>query len=439
MGIDERLLKLAKFAAAAQKTYGHELVSVADQIQTLDHDRIPTGSLSMDYVTGGGVPRGRVTMLWGEKSSGKTTHTSRICGNAQNLCRHCWRPVKGLVVQEIPGDERKVLVDLMGDGAPTHRAVGKCDCVAKGIWNPPMLTFLTADGKAKPETETQYATRLAQLKENSFGEFIVMYLDVEGAVDLSWMRRVGVDTRRLWLCRPEFAEQGIDLADTMMRTGEVDLLVIDSLAMLTPMTEIEESTEKWQQGLQARLLNKAVRKWIVSINEMANTTGLPPTMIWIQQVRKKIGMAFGNPNVKPGGEGQGFATSIELFCWASQFKTEDEQIGPTKEDTVTHALDVKLNFKCEKNKTAPAHKTGFYRMSLRSDDEGYKMGDVMEYDYVFEAAKRFGIVTKDGSTYFAGTKQYKTQDAIRTAWRADAGEYRAIQLKILARLQEKEK
>jgi protein RecA len=431
--MDERYQKLVDFAAACKKTYGHDMVMLADQMVVLDIARLGIGSVAFDYALGGGLPRGRVMCLWGAKSSGKTTHAKKLAGQMQRMCRRCWRPAQEMEVLPMEW------ADDPPPGAPTHRADAYCDCVAEGLWEPVRRTVVDGNGKEKPESDTSFAAYCAALKENSYEEAVVFWLDVEGAFDKDWAVKNNVDIRRLWISRPEYAEQGIDIADSMLQTGACDLLVIDSLAMLVPSDEREESTEKWQQGLQARLLNKAVRKWVGTINDVANATGMTPSILWIQQEREKIGVTFGSNKVRPGGRGQDFATSVEVYCWSSHKVVDEVQVGATKDEKQSIPVSIRLNFKVEKNKTAPPHKQGFYVLSLSNDPStGYAMAEIMEHDYVFAAAVRFGIIDKIGNTLVCDLKEFKTQKALKEALRSDLAFYEGVKARVLARLQDRE-
>ncbi len=418
--MSDRWKAIAELAGAAQKTYKHDVVLFGGNVQKLD--RIPIDSTSFNYATGGGIPRGRITTFCGEWSSGKTTVALKVIASAQNLCRHCWRAPTEFKIEEIPEAERSQTLER------THRAIGKCDCVKKGLWVPVPL---------QGEKDKEFKERLEALNENSFDEFVCWFFDVEGTFDPEWATLHGVDTSRLLLSYPESAERTVDLVSAALQTASIDLIVIDSLAAMTPETEIEVSAEKNQQGLQARLLNKAVRKWVSDTAKVANETHLPPTMIWIQQIRQKIGVMFGDPSVKPGGKGQDFANSLELKFWTSDKVSEKIQIGTAKDETANVPIEITVNFKLLKNKTGSPLRDGSFRMSLITNHErGVRLGQVLESDFIFSTCMQLGIIAKDNNKLYVLGEEFASQKAIKERWRGNRTEYDAIRKVVLNRLME---
>jgi RecA/RadA recombinase len=368
-----------------------------------DLRRIRTQSLSLDYVSGGGIPAGRITMLRGEKGSGKTTTALRIAAEAQKLCRNCLRPVADLTVTRKGKDERPIVT-------------GMCDCVKNGIFRVPQL---------EGEVDKDYKARLEEMTNNSYEELIVTWFDIEGVFDPVWAGRVGLDVSRVVFGRAETAESTIDIYDGLLRTGTVDFTVVDSVAMLTPSKEIEASMEEWQQGLQARLINKWVRKTSSAMSACAVEFNRVPTQIWVQQFRAKIGTIPGK--VVPGGMGQEFATSVELDFWTakSEVKTEKVDVGKKGEE-VTIPLAQTIHVYCSKNKVAPPFKEGLYTQIL-TDSEGM-LGQIDDVPVIMRWSKKFEVLTqeKKGGPYMARVSPgeplpYRTQEECENALRASPG------------------
>lgn len=235
----ERVDALTALRAAANKKYGAGTIQLAGRRKPMPVPRLTSGSLSYDFALGGGFPVGHITILRGPESSGKTTDATRAAGLAQEVCANCYRrPPGGIALGEHIDQET-------GEVVPVAEAT--CDCVRTGLYEPRIREG--EDGNA-------FKARQKHMQENSFDEFRVAFLDVEGTFDDDWARSLGCDPDRLVKARPSCAEEAIDLHDDLVRTGSVDLIILDSLAAMTPSTEIEASAMEWQQGLQARLLNK---------------------------------------------------------------------------------------------------------------------------------------------------------------------------------------
>ena len=341
--------------------------------------RMPTGSLMLDYAMGGGLPLGNITMFRGDKGSGKTTHAIRLAATAQCLCRNCYRPAK--ITDVIPMDLDGGRVDNPED-ADHWEAVGECTCMADGV--------VPFPGQRKSEGKTAYKDRLVALKENSYEEFVVCWVDAEMAFQFKWATQLGIDDRRLIYVRPETGEEAIDVIDPLLRSGAIDILVIDSIAHLIPAVEVTATTYDQQQGVQARLVNKGVRKFVSAMGACANKFGRVPTQIWINQEREKLGPFPGK--VTPGGKGQGFAIAIEFRCWIQGRKVEKIEAGIKGEDIIVPQSE-ELHFKCEKNRTFPSQIEGFYRQILTDVDD--KLGQIDEGAQIYRYAGHFQIVTRE--------------------------------------------
>jgi len=381
--VDLNLSRHARVSNVRSQLVSHydEVVGVGTHMKiSPDIYRILTGSIMLDYALGGGLPVGRVTMFKGPKGSGKSTHALRIAARAQGLCRRCYRSAKitDVVPVDAKGNEGCAPAD-----ADHWEARGECTCMAEGL--------VAFPAQEKGEGKKAYAERLEALKANSYEEFVVCWVDAEMVFEWYWARRLGLDERRVIFVRPETGEEGIDVIDPLLRTGAIDLLVLDSIAHLIPSVEVTATTYDQQQGAMARLVNKGVRKFVSALAACANKFRRVPTQIWINQEREKLGPFPGK--VTPGGKGQGFATSVELDCWSSKRIVEKIKAGNEGEEIIIPQSE-ELHFKCSKNKTFPPGVEGFYRQIL-TDVEG-RLGQIDEAKQIYRYAGHFEVVTRDG-------------------------------------------
>ena len=173
-----------------------------------------------------------------------------------------------------------------------------------------------------PESSGKTTLTIHAIAECQKAGGIAAFIDAEHAFDQFYARSLGVDVENLLISQPDNGEQALEIADNLIRSGAIDLVVIDSVAALTPKAEIEGEMGDSQMGLQARLMSKALRKLTSSINK-ANTC-----CIFINQLREKIGVMFGNPETTTGGNALKFYSSIRLDIRRStQIKSGDEVIG----------------------------------------------------------------------------------------------------------------
>ncbi len=214
---------LQRVIAQIEKQYGRGAIMQMDEHLYARIQGIPTGALSLDIALGGaGVPRGRITELYGPESSGKTTLALHIIANAQK------------------------------------------------------------------------------------GGGVAAFIDAEHALDTTWAKRLGVDVSSLLISQPDTGEQALDITEMLIASNSVDVVVIDSVAALTPKAEIEGEMGDSHMGLQARLMSQAMRK-LTSIIAKSKTA-----LIFINQIRMKIGVMFGNPETTTGGNALKFYSSIRV-------------------------------------------------------------------------------------------------------------------------------
>ncbi len=291
MADDPRRKALDNTLADLTKRFGDGAIVRLGDATHLQVEVIPTGSLAIDLALGvGGIPRGRVTEIYGPESSGKTT-----------LCLH--------VVAE---------AQKMG---------GVC-----------------------------------------------AFVDMEHALDPIYARRLGVDTDNLYISQPDTGEQALEITEALVRSGALDVVVVDSVAALVPRAEIEGEMGDSHVGLQARLMSQALRKLSGAIKQ-TNTA-----VLFTNQLREKIGVMFGNPETTTGGRALRFYASVRLDIRRIQaIKQKDETVGNRTRVKVT------------KNKVAPPFRQ--CEIDLMYDHGFSKESDIL--DLGVEA----GIVEKRGAFF----------------------------------------
>lgn len=309
------------------KKYGEGTVLPANEYPKLP--RFSTGIFAIDAEIGGGVPRGRIVILTGNESTGKSTVASKTVGTAQKLCRYCLTPVGP-------------------SGACTH-----CQSTER------MRCF---------------------------------YVDIEGTFDPVWFTALGGNPEELLLFQPDFAEQAVDVVEAVIRTGEIDVVVIDSVAMMSPAVEIEKSAEDQIIGNHARLVNRMMRAIQSGFNSLGTHAVDKPAVILINQLREKVGVMFGNPETMPGGKGQSFASSITLKFFARASERIEESGGEKRN------VGQQIRFNVEKNKTYPPHRHGIFTLyNDMSEEYGVVKGYVDNLEAMVRYGVRCGVIEKSGS------------------------------------------
>ncbi|MGB8214986.1 MAG: recombinase RecA [Anaerolineales bacterium] len=288
---DGRRAMLDKAVGDIVKRYGDGSIMRLGDAHKMVIDAIPTGSLSLDLALGvGGIPRGRITEIYGPESSGKTTICQHIVAEAQKL-----------------------------------------------------------GGTAA-------------------------YVDMEHALDPAYALKCGVDVDNLLVSQPDTGEQALEITETLVRSGAVDLVVIDSVAALVPRSEIEGDMGDAQMGAMARLMSQALRKLSGAINQTKTS------VIFTNQLRMKIGVMFGNPETTTGGNALKFYASVRMDVRRIQsIKIGAEIVGN------------RTRVRVVKNKVAPPFRTAEFDIMY---NEGIsKVGDLIDL------ATQLGIVDKRGAFF----------------------------------------
>jgi recombination protein RecA len=288
---DDRKKALSLAIAQIEKSHGKGAIMRMGTDMRARVEAIPTGAINLDAAIGiGGIPRGRVTEIYGPESSGKTTLCLHVIANAQR-----------------------------------------------------------AGGTAA-------------------------FIDAEHALDTDYAQKVGVDVESLLVSQPDTGEQAMEICEILVRSGAVDVIVIDSVAALVPKAEIEGEMGDSHMGLQARLMSQALRKLTGAISRSKCS------VIFINQLREKIGVMFGNPETTTGGKALKFYASVRL---------DIRRIGPVKEKEDVIGSHVRV--KVVKNKVAPPFKQAEF-------DIMYAEG-ISHTSLLVDIGSEAGIIEKSGAWY----------------------------------------
>ena len=277
------------------------------------------------------------------------------------------------------GDKPKVGVDAISTGSIGLDA-------ALGVGGLPRGRIIEIFG---PESSGKTTLSLHVIAEAEKAGGICAFIDAEHAMDPEYSKRLGVKIDELLISQPDTGEQALEIVDSLVRSGKIDVIVIDSVAALTPKDEIEGDMGAYHVGKQARLMSQALRK-LTAIVAKSKTI-----VIFINQIRMQIGVMFGNPETTPGGKALKFYTSVRLdIRRIAQIKKGDEVMGG------------RTRVKVVKNKVAaPFRQTEFdlmYNEGISREGELIALGE------------KFGIMKKSGNSYeYGDVKLGRGYDATR--------------------------
>ena len=264
-----------------------------------------------------------------------------------------------------------------------------------------------------PESSGKTTLAIHAIAEAQKAGGIAAFIDAEHAFDRFYAEKLGVNTDELLISQPDNGEQALEVADQLIRSSAVDIVVIDSVAALTPKAELEGDMGDSKMGLQARLMSQALRKLTANINK-TNTT-----CIFINQLRDKIGVMFGNPETTTGGNALKFYASIRLdIRRISQLKDGDEAVGN------------QTRVKVVKNKVAPPFRKAEFDIMF---GEGIsKTGEILDLGV------EYGIVKKSGSWFSYGdTKLAQGRDASKAVVRDNPELAAELETKIMEAIKNK--
>src|SRR5579863_2677373 len=263
-----------------------------------------------------------------------------------------------------------------------------------------------------PEASGKTTLALSAIAEAQKAGGLAAFIDAEHALDIHYSRKLGVKTDDLLVSQPDTGEQALEIAETLVRSGALDIIVVDSVAALVPRAEIEGEMGDAHMGLQARLMSQALRKLTAAISKSMTC------VVFINQIRMKLGVMFGNPETTTGGNALKFYSSVRL---------DIRRIGAIKNGEEVIGSETRV--KVVKNKVAPPFKVAEFDIIF---GEGIsKMGEVIDMGV------EFGIINKSGSWFSYGSdKLGQGRDSVRQLLLDNPELASEIEAKIRAKIKE---
>lgn len=347
--------KLMDVLDAVNKKHGAGTMARASRVAFSHLRRTSTGIFNLDLGLGGGLPKGRIIGFVGDESSCKTSTALMSIAEQQHTCRKCMEKFGWYT------DER---VDESTGEVKSENVVITQECPC---------------GANEPH--------------------VAMLVDAEGSFDPIWAAQLGVDVPTLIVVQPEWGQQAVDLINATVRSGDLDMVVVDSIAHMTPAEEIEKSAQDVQVGALARIINKMMRTLQSGLNSLGMDNPNKPTIIVINQFREKVGVMYGDPTTWPGGKGQNFAYSALVIFKPGKVLAQDgkpkERFGPNDEK-----VGREINWHVRKNKVGIPEKRGVFSFFYSNAPEaGYSAGSVNNFEQIVLYGETLGVIGKGGAWY----------------------------------------
>lgn len=274
------------------------------------------------------------------------------------------------------------------------------------------------------------AYRIIACAQRKFPDQYTVLIDVEGTYEENWGARHGIDNSRLYLVQPVTGEQALDVAESMIRSADVSVVAVDSLAALLPYKEMEGSVEDERPGIQARMIGKFVRKSTAAMLSERQRNHLP-TLLFINQWRMKIGVFRGDPRVLPGGMAQNYAACCKIEMLNKEHLGKDS----LDQETVDHNSH---SFKIAKNKAGVAMRSGEFTM-VRNPAHPLGQGFIDDGKAVATWARRVGLITGSGGSFKidgVGDRKFRTIEEMVQFFYSDMEWFFAFQHRMICMYRE---
>lgn len=312
------MVDLSSVVGALKKDYGEKSIRFGSDI--VDFDRIPFNLFPLDLALGGGIPMGKISMLIGPESSGKTTVALKLIANQQRL---------------------------------------------------------------NPDLE-------------------YVWIDAENSFDPSWASRLGIDLDKLIVMTPEVGEQGATYMEAVTEADNIGMVVLDSIAALVPTAEADGDMSRQQVGGNSVLVAKMVKKVMRNLVRHSKEERYP-TVLFINQIRFKIGVMFGNPETYPGGMTLKHYCNMIIRVYAKDIIKKEVSAASPAAKEVTISIP--------KYKVPIVAKTAKYQFAVIPHD-GLGVGESESFNTIIAYAKKLGYLVKDGTKWLFNGVEFKTQKAV---------------------------